>query len=37
VKVYVFRDLKRELIREYIDPDGHQLGFARPLLPISVQ
>ena len=33
VRVYASSDLKRELIRGYFDPDGHELGFALPLLP----
>ena len=37
VQVYASRDLERELIREYLDPDGHDFGFARPLLPVSVK
>jgi hypothetical protein len=31
--VYASSGLKRELIRGYFDPDGHELGFALPLLP----
>jgi hypothetical protein len=37
VRAYASGDFKRELIHGYFDPDGHELSFARPLLPVSVK